>query len=254
HLKDKNESVAPAVSKLVQEEQSVKTQLAATISKAKADRALLQTLVQRLTSAKVLAAGASPDKLLASMDQLLRQGSSPVAISFGGVATGLSEVGGAAASGSGHLIQATANLAVNRWRDSLAALTQNHRPHVVTTTVLHQPADEQPALRLPDSLGTYQPESAEKHFSAGFGYYWSGDATQAAREFKAAIQNNHEDARYCYFLGLSLLEQQRSKDALVAFRQGALLEKQGLPDTSAINLILERIQGPTRELLDQYRR
>lgn len=157
----------------------------------------------------------------------------------------------------GHLIRAQVLARQDQWTASLQeylrGMEQISRPRALTRT-LHRLVNEHPAFRMPDSLRTPQPDRAEKHYSAGLDSYWSGDYPAAARQFTAAIHDNGDDARYRYFLGLAWLHQDRRADALEAFRQAGLLEKEQLPDSGSVNTALERIQGSARELLDGYRK
>jgi hypothetical protein len=110
-----------------------------------------------------------------------------------------------------------------------------------------------PRLRRPASLGTSNPMDAEKHFAAGLNFYFDRDYANAEKELLHAVENNSQDARYFYFLGLSRLELNRRRDAAADFDQGAKLESLNRPAPAAVSESLERIQGPTRQTLNEVR-
>lgn len=110
-----------------------------------------------------------------------------------------------------------------------------------------------PRLKRPDSLRIPNPMDAEKHFSAGLNFYFDGDYANAEKAFLLTIENDGNDARYFYFLGLSRLAQKRRLDANADFDQGAALERINRPSPATVSESLERIQGPTRLLINDYR-
>ena len=110
-----------------------------------------------------------------------------------------------------------------------------------------------PRLKRPDSLRTPNPLEAEKHFAAGLNFYFERDYINAEKEFLLTIENDSQDARFFYFLGLSKLVQNRRRDAYADFSQGALLERLNRPAPAAVNEALERIQGPTRCIVNEFR-
>ena len=97
------------------------------------------------------------------------------------------------------------------------------------------------------------PELAEKLFSYGLKAYFRRSFADAEDELLNAVRNNNQDARYRYFLGLARLQQGKIEAAQDDFRQAAALERQGLPDSRAINACFERIQGAERQLIDRFR-
>jgi tetratricopeptide (TPR) repeat protein len=113
-----------------------------------------------------------------------------------------------------------------------------------------------PAARQPEILAHANPVAAETHFSRGLFFYWQGQYDRAETEFKEAISNYAQDARYHYFLGLARLaegaEPKRSA-AVSDLEQGARLEAESRPGSAQVNASLERIQGPLRRYLDNYR-
>ncbi|HEY7329510.1 MAG TPA: hypothetical protein VH592_17865 [Gemmataceae bacterium] len=110
-----------------------------------------------------------------------------------------------------------------------------------------------PRLRRPDSLRTPNPLEAEKHFAAGVDFYFEHNYINAEKEFLLTIENDSQDARFFYFLGLSRLALNRRRDAYADFTQGALLERLNRPASPAVDVSLERIQGPMRYIVNEFR-
>ncbi|HTU91954.1 MAG TPA: hypothetical protein VMF69_17865 [Gemmataceae bacterium] len=110
-----------------------------------------------------------------------------------------------------------------------------------------------PPLNRPDSPRTLNPIEAEKHFAAGLNFYFDRDYANAEKEFLLTIENDSQDARFFYFLGLSRLAQNHRRDAFADFTQGVVLERLNRPSPAAVSESLERIQGPTRRLVNGFR-
>jgi tetratricopeptide (TPR) repeat protein len=110
-----------------------------------------------------------------------------------------------------------------------------------------------PRLKRPDSLRIPNPMEAEKHFAAGLNFYFDCDFANAEKEFLLTIRNDSQDARYFYFLGLSRLEQNNRREAIADFAAGAELERVNRPFPAAVSESLERIQGPMRRIVNEYR-
>jgi hypothetical protein len=110
-----------------------------------------------------------------------------------------------------------------------------------------------PRLKRPDSLRIPNPLAAEKHFAAGLNFYFDGDYVNAERSFLLTIENDSQDARFFYFLGLSRLAQNRRREAYADFNQGVVLERINRPAPVAVDQSLERIQGPARCILNEFR-
>jgi hypothetical protein len=110
-----------------------------------------------------------------------------------------------------------------------------------------------PRLKRPDSLRTPNPLEAEKHFAAGLNFYFDRDYANAEKSFLLAVENDSQDARFFYFLGLSRLAQNRRRDAYADFDEGAKLEHLNRPAPSAVSESLERIQGPMRRTINEFR-
>jgi tetratricopeptide (TPR) repeat protein len=121
------------------------------------------------------------------------------------------------------------------YANGLLALVENH-----------------PALKRPESLSVPDPLEAERHYTAGLNFYTARDYPDAEKEFLAAVENDGQDARYFYFLGLARLAQGR-RDAYEDFDQGAKLEQRNRPSRAAVSTALERVQGPPRRALNEAR-
>ncbi|MFO0927033.1 MAG: hypothetical protein U0736_08320 [Gemmataceae bacterium] len=109
-----------------------------------------------------------------------------------------------------------------------------------------------PVLRRPESKETPNPLRSEKHYAAGLNQYFAGQYGRAEKEFLSAVENDRNDARYHYFLGLARLAQGK-REAYEDFDQGARLERQGRPDSAAVAAALERVQGQMRWVLNAAR-
>lgn len=97
------------------------------------------------------------------------------------------------------------------------------------------------------------PAAAEEHYSFGLGRYWRGDYAAAEKEFAEAVHRFDQDARYLYFRGLSRLALGKQTDAEADFRAAADLEQISRPGRKAVNASLERVQGPARQTLNEFR-
>jgi len=93
----------------------------------------------------------------------------------------------------------------------------------------------------------------DKHFAVAYTRFFQGRYAEAESEFKQAIEAFAADARYYYFLGLAQYQQGKTKDAEASLRQGAELERMGRTSPMDISLALERIQGPLRRYVYQFR-
>ncbi len=116
--------------------------------------------------------------------------------------------------------------------------------------------ENHPGLRLPPPAMVPNPKLADQYWSAGLSSFWSRRYAEAEKAFYNAVKFESQDARYRYFLGLSQWLQNlpaKRDDAINNFNEGSKLEKLGRPASDAVNTSLERIQGPLREMLNQYR-
>jgi hypothetical protein len=109
-----------------------------------------------------------------------------------------------------------------------------------------------PGLSRPDSKLVPDPLLAEKYYSAGLNFYFARNYRNAEKEFLAAIENDSQDARFFYYLGLSRLLQGK-RGAAEDFDQGARLEARGRPAPAAVSAALERVQGPARRRVNEAR-
>jgi tetratricopeptide (TPR) repeat protein len=112
--------------------------------------------------------------------------------------------------------------------------------------------DAHPAFKNSDVKTTPDPLEGERLFAAGLRLYTAKRYPEAEREFAAAIENDANDARYIYYLGLARL-MQGNRDGLEDFDRAARLERTGRPDRAAVSAALERVQGPVRETLNAVR-
>lgn len=98
-----------------------------------------------------------------------------------------------------------------------------------------------------------QTPSAAKLYEQGVNAYFAGQSSQAEQFLSEAIQWNPQDPRAYYFRALSLLRQGRTDEARVDMQVGASMEMQ-TPRRFAVGSALERVQGSSRLMLEQYRR
>ncbi len=109
-----------------------------------------------------------------------------------------------------------------------------------------------PRLKRPDTLVVPNPLDAERHYAAGLNFYYERDYPAAEKSFASAVENDSQDARYFYFLGLARLAQNK-REAYEDFDQGAALESQNKPPSPVVSASLERIQGPVRRIVNDAR-
>jgi tetratricopeptide (TPR) repeat protein len=107
-------------------------------------------------------------------------------------------------------------------------------------------------MSRPDSRLVPDPLAAERHYAAGLNFYFARNYPSAEREFLAAIENDSQDARFYYYLGLSRLLQNK-RGAAEDFDQGARLEARGRPAPAAVSAALERVQGAARRRVNEAR-
>jgi tetratricopeptide (TPR) repeat protein len=109
-----------------------------------------------------------------------------------------------------------------------------------------------PNLRRPSAWTVADPMEAEKHYAAGLHWYNEREYAKAEKEFFTAVEQDGQDARYYYYLGLAQL-MLGDRDAFEDFEQGARLEHQNRPPRAAVSAALERVQGPARLRLNDVR-
>jgi hypothetical protein len=109
-----------------------------------------------------------------------------------------------------------------------------------------------PAFQGVEIKTTPDPLEGERLYAAGLRHYTAKRYAEAQRDFAGAVQNDANDARYLYFLGLSRL-MQGDRGGVEDFDRAARLERAGRPDRAAVSTALERVQGPAREMLNAIR-
>ena len=90
-------------------------------------------------------------------------------------------------------------------------------------------------------------------YGNGVHYYFGSDYSRAYDSLSAAIRGGSKDPRAYYFRGLAELRLGREPDATADFTKGAELESADANGRYFVGQSLERIQGPTRAALEQYR-
>jgi hypothetical protein len=98
-----------------------------------------------------------------------------------------------------------------------------------------------------------QAQNAAVAYEEGVNAYFAGRPYEADEFLSQAIQWNSQDPRAYYFRALSLMRQGSCDLAQGDMLTGATLEAQQ-PNRYSIGLALERIQGPQRLMLEEYRR
>ncbi len=115
--------------------------------------------------------------------------------------------------------------------------------------------DEHPAFQQPDAQSA-NPSLADQFYGKGLQQYWARNYPEAETQFRKAILYYDQDARFFYFLGMSLSAQKgtlKRDAATFAFEQAARLEAANRPSLTEVNASLERVQGPVRTLVDSFR-
>lgn len=92
-----------------------------------------------------------------------------------------------------------------------------------------------------------------KLYDQGVNAFFAGSACRADALLSEALTFNSQDPRAYYFRALSLLRQGRIDEARGDMLVGATVEAQH-PQRYAVGTALERVQGPDRLLLEQFRR
>lgn len=90
-------------------------------------------------------------------------------------------------------------------------------------------------------------------YGAGVEAYYTGNYVQAFNMLNGAVQAGSHDPRVYYFRGLAQANLGRTPDAERDFQQGAALETSNTASVVDVGRSLERVQGPTRLLLERYR-
>jgi hypothetical protein len=104
----------------------------------------------------------------------------------------------------------------------------------------------------PSASRAQQAPTADTYYSAGVEAYYRGCSAEAESQFSTLMAVDPNDPRAFYFRALCLIRQGRSDEACSDMQIGAELESRS-PHRFDIGKTLERIQGPTRLMLEQYR-
>jgi hypothetical protein len=94
--------------------------------------------------------------------------------------------------------------------------------------------------------------AADTLYSNGVEAYFRGCSAEAESLFSSLMSVDPNDPRAFYFRALSLMRQGRADEARSDMEIGAQVEARS-PHRFDIGKMLERIQGPTRLMLEQYR-
>ena len=94
--------------------------------------------------------------------------------------------------------------------------------------------------------------AADALYSSGVEAYFRGCSAEAESSFSNLMTVDPNDPRAHYFRALSLMRQGREHEARSDMEIGAQLEARA-PNRFDIGKTLERVQGPSRLLLEQYR-
>jgi hypothetical protein len=94
--------------------------------------------------------------------------------------------------------------------------------------------------------------AADNLYSNGVQTYFGGRPAEAEASFSSLLQLDPKDPRAYYFRALSRMQQGRETDARSDMEIGAQMEARS-PNRFDIGKTLERVQGPTRLRLEQYR-
>ena len=92
-----------------------------------------------------------------------------------------------------------------------------------------------------------------QEYGSGVHAYFSGDSQKAYDRLTTAIERGSKDPRAFYFRGLAYLKLGRPEEAKEDFRKGAELESKDINRFYNVGKALERVQGPERLELENYR-
>jgi hypothetical protein len=112
--------------------------------------------------------------------------------------------------------------------------------------------EDHPSLTNHNLANQANPVEAERFYATGMALYFNKRYLEAEKAFMAAVENERQDARYQYYLGLARLAQNKA-EAAEAFEAASKYEKLGRPSRAAVSTSLERVQGPQRQVLNTYR-
>lgn len=107
------------------------------------------------------------------------------------------------------------------------------------------------------SLGTpslYAQEAVlGQEYGTGVHAFFAGEYVQAYEALTSAINGGSKDPRAYYFRGLAYVKLGRQAEAVSDFRRGAELESKDINRFYNVGKALERVQGPARSQLENYR-
>jgi hypothetical protein len=151
-------------------------------------------------------------------------------------------------------MQAQALAIKGMYTQALLTYADALRPALTRAQVetLKQLIQNHPALSRPESQSVANPQAAERRYATGLRLLYSGRYAAAEKELLAAVEQDGQDARYYYFLGLAR-HYQGKRNAFEDFEQAARLEQQGQPSREAVDSALERVQGSPRRPIDSAR-
>src|SRR3990172_8702368 len=90
-------------------------------------------------------------------------------------------------------------------------------------------------------------------YGSGVHAYFSRDYRQAYDHLTSAVDAGTTDPRCYYFPGLCFLQLGREEEAKIDFEKAARLEAEDINKFYNVSRAMERIQGSTRLLVEQYR-
>src|SRR5262249_30702359 len=156
-----------------------------------------------------------------------------------------------------HMIKGRVMTEKGQWTEGLREYVQGLK--LLDTKAgepLEKIVNEHPAFKLPDSDGAPRPDLASNAFGRGLGAYAEMNFPEAQKWFCQPAKFD-ADARYFYYLGRAM-HQQKAKNkreaAIEAFKKAATLETENKPTSKLVGQALERVQGPLRQLVNEYRR
>jgi tetratricopeptide (TPR) repeat protein len=163
----------------------------------------------------------------------------------------------AAKDNRGYLLKGQALALKGKWTDGL-------RTYVMGLELVLRDKDHaegmrwlmanHPAFKRPDPLMPPDVGAAEEHYARGLRFFFSGRYADAEVELKEAARLNDFDPKAVFFLGLAQLQQRRQSEAEEMFRLASRIEQRLGPQAKAdVSIALERIQGPSRKILNAVR-
>ncbi|HID21774.1 MAG TPA: hypothetical protein EYP14_05165, partial [Planctomycetaceae bacterium] len=98
-----------------------------------------------------------------------------------------------------------------------------------------------------------QQRASRELFAEAVRLYFAGNYAECAQRLTEAIKLHPRDARYRYFRALAYWHLGQTQQAEEDANEGAALERQESPNRYRVNAVLERVQGPARAWLEDYR-